>query len=218
MTSPSAPSTSTSIPPRKAPLFSLPDLKGTTDDTIPQLLTSSSWLAPTTYTIRQDHTLANVRLALGYTSLALAAALFYADWKLGGWEVTRPYTLPACVVYFALNGALSYWIWAVERGTIFRGVVTAASGGGERGVLTLRSSVKKNEPVYHSHVEGRFSEWFNMYGYIDKPALKSWLAKNINVIGEAVSKNDVVVEESNNAPTVHQAVTIPAAAGTKKKA
>ncbi|RMZ79427.1 hypothetical protein DV738_g3310, partial [Chaetothyriales sp. CBS 135597] len=166
---------SSSIPARKTPLSSLPDLKGTTDDTIPQLLTSPSWLPAAGYTFRQDHTLTNVRLALGYTSLAIAGALFYVDWKLGGWEVTRPYTLPACLAYFALNGALSFW-------------------------LTLRSSIKKHEPIYRLHVtytcssknppvvyqdsdvQGRFAEWFNMYGYIDKPALKNWLAKNIDVI------------------------------------
>lgn len=69
--------------------------------------------------------MANVRLALGYTAVIIAGILFYADWKLG-WDVTKPYTLPACVAYFVLNGALTYWTWAVEAGTVFVG---AREGG-----------------------------------------------------------------------------------------
>jgi hypothetical protein len=51
----------------------------------------------------------------------IAAVLFYADWKLG-WDVTKPYTAPACVAYFALNGLLTYWIFAVESNEVFTGV------------------------------------------------------------------------------------------------
>jgi hypothetical protein len=104
-------------PPTKISLYSLSDLKSTTDDALPLLLTS----LPAPYTFTQQHTLSTVRLTLGYTAVTIAGALFYFDW-VHGWDVTKPYTLPACVVYFILNTALTYWIWAVEKGTVFVGV------------------------------------------------------------------------------------------------
>ncbi|RMZ90074.1 hypothetical protein DV736_g2691, partial [Chaetothyriales sp. CBS 134916] len=169
--------TSSSTPPQKISLSSLSDLKSTTDDTIPQLLTA----LPAPYAFTQQHHLANTRLALGYAALAIAGTLFYVDWKHGGWEVTRPYTLAACTAYFILNAALTYWIWVVDRGTVFSGVLTTEEG--ERRVTAGASAGGGDGKVYQDNaVEGRFSQWFNIHGYIDKPALKSWLAKNIDVV------------------------------------
>jgi hypothetical protein len=61
-----------------------------------------------------------VRLAIGYTAVIIAGALFYYDWKFG-WEASKPYTLPAVVAYFLLNTAFSYWLWFVEAGTVYEG-------------------------------------------------------------------------------------------------
>lgn len=58
---------------------------------------------------------------MGYSAVIIAGVLFYADYKLG-WDDTKAYTAPACLAYFVLNGILTYWIWAVEAGTIFVGV------------------------------------------------------------------------------------------------
>lgn len=52
--------------------------------------------------------------------MIIAGVLFYADWKLG-WDATKVYTAPACVAYFILNGALTYWISFVEGGKVFVG-------------------------------------------------------------------------------------------------
>lgn len=90
----------------------MPDLKSTTDDALPNYLTSLKFVEDNTYT--------DVRLALGYTAVAIAGGLFYADYKLG-WDVTKPYTLPAVILYFLLNGAFTYWIWFVEKGAVFVG-------------------------------------------------------------------------------------------------
>jgi hypothetical protein len=57
---------------------------------------------------------------LGYTAVTIAAVLFYFDWKFG-WETTKPYTAPAVVAYFVLNGAFTYWLWWVERGLVYEG-------------------------------------------------------------------------------------------------
>lgn len=47
--------------------------------------------------------------------------MFYVDRKLG-WESTNaPWVLPAVIAYFALNSILTYWVWGVEAGEVFRG-------------------------------------------------------------------------------------------------
>lgn len=61
-----------------------------------------------------------MRLALGYSAVIIAAATFALDYKFG-WDKTKGLTLWAVVVYFVLNSALTYWIWAVEKGKIFTG-------------------------------------------------------------------------------------------------
>ncbi len=89
-----------------------PDLKNTTDDAIPNYLTSLKF--------KQSHFLTDVRLSLGYAAVVIAAATFYLDYKFG-WDKTKEWTLWAVVAYFILNGALTYWIWGIEKGKVFTG-------------------------------------------------------------------------------------------------
>lgn len=96
----------------KIAVYSVPDLKNTTDDALPNYLTSLKF--------KPNYQLQDIKLVLGYTAVAISAALFYADWKLG-WDKTKPYTLPAVVLYFLLNGIFTYWIFYVEKGAIFVG-------------------------------------------------------------------------------------------------
>jgi hypothetical protein len=103
---PSSPQTPTNTNPHP------PDLKNTTDDALPNYLHSLKF--------KQLHTQTDVRLALGYVAVAIAGALFYFDWKYG-WDASKPYTAPAVVAYFALNGAFSYWLWFVEKGVVYEG-------------------------------------------------------------------------------------------------
>lgn len=88
------------------------DLKNTTDDALPNYLTSLRFT--------QSHGLTDVRLSLGYAAVVIAAITFYFDFKLG-WEQTKYWTLWAVIVYFILNGALTFWIWKVEKGIVFVG-------------------------------------------------------------------------------------------------
>lgn len=88
------------------------DLKNTTDDALPNYLNSLKF--------KQSHNLTDVRLALGYAAVLIAGLTFYFDFKLG-WDKTKYWTLWAVVVYFLLNGALTLWIWNVEKGNIFVG-------------------------------------------------------------------------------------------------
>jgi hypothetical protein len=96
----------------KISVYSVPDLKNTTDDALPNYLTSLKF--------KPNYRLQDVKLGLGYTAVIISAVLFYADWKLG-WDKTKAWTLPAVLVYFALNSAFTYWIYFVEKGTIFVG-------------------------------------------------------------------------------------------------
>lgn len=88
------------------------DLKNTTDDAIPNYLNSLKF--------RQSHKLTDVRLALGYTAVIIAGALFYFDYKFG-WDASKPFTAPAVVAYFLLNSAFMYWMYFVEKGLVYSG-------------------------------------------------------------------------------------------------
>lgn len=66
-----------------------------------------------------------MRLALGYSALAIAAACFAWDYKFG-FESTKIYTAVAVALYTVLNSALTLWIWTREKGTVYVG--TAPSG------------------------------------------------------------------------------------------
>ena len=88
------------------------DLKNTTDDALPNYLTSLKF--------EQSHFLTDVRLALGYSAVIIAAVTFYFDYTLG-WDKTKDLTLWAVVAYFTLNGAFTLWVWLAEKGKIFIG-------------------------------------------------------------------------------------------------
>lgn len=94
------------------PMLMWTDLKNTTDDALPNYLTSLKF--------SQSHHLNDVRLSLGYSAVVIAAATFLADYKLG-WDATKVGTFYAVLAYFVLNGALTLWIWGVERGVVFSG-------------------------------------------------------------------------------------------------
>lgn len=88
------------------------DLKNTTDDALPNYLTSLKF--------EQSHFLTDVRLVLGYSAVLIAAITFAFDYKLG-WDKTKDHTFWAVIAYFVLNGALTVWIWGIEKGKVFAG-------------------------------------------------------------------------------------------------
>jgi RsiW-degrading membrane proteinase PrsW (M82 family) len=88
------------------------DLKNTTDDALPNYLNSVKFEQSNYYT--------DVRLALGFTAVLIAAGTFYFDYTLG-WEATKKGTLWAVIGYFIVNALLSLWIWLVEQGCIYKG-------------------------------------------------------------------------------------------------
>ncbi|KAH0829349.1 hypothetical protein AYO21_05753 [Fonsecaea monophora] len=221
-----------SSPPQKVSLYSANDLKNATDDALAPYLTT----LPKPYAFKQEHYMTNVKLALGYTAVLIAGVLFYADWKLG-WDATKAYTGPACVAYFVLNSALTFWIWTVEAGTVFVGV----REGGQK--LTLRSSAQKYSPVYKlkvtysapstgkkwedKEITGNYTEWFNIHGYLDRKALQAWLNANIDVlrnVQEEMAKKDktdripvmMPAVQADQTTLTSGAETSPAPASAKK--
>lgn len=92
--------------------YSLNDLKNTTDDAMGNYLRGLKF--------KQDNSKLDFRLAVGYTSVIIAGALFAADYKLG-WEATKGWTAYAVAAYALLNATFTYWMWGVEKGLVFEG-------------------------------------------------------------------------------------------------
>ncbi|KAI4139118.1 MAG: hypothetical protein LQ340_008022, partial [Diploschistes diacapsis] len=160
-------------------------LKNTTDDALPNFLNSLRF--------GQSHVFTDVRLILGYSAVAIAAATFYIDYKYG-WEDTKVLTCWAVLAYFILNSALTLWIWGIEKRTIYR-------GSKDDVVISLASTVNKHSPIYMlkvqhikktadhgtlwvKEIEAPFTKWFTADGqFVPKP-FQRWLLDEIPVIGK----------------------------------
>ncbi|KAI9890062.1 MAG: hypothetical protein M1814_004461 [Vezdaea aestivalis] len=179
-----------SAPSPKINVYSLSDLKNTTDDALPNYLSSLKF--------KESHFYTDVRLGIGYTAVLIAATTFYFDYTLG-WEKTKFATLWAVIGYFILNTALTYWIWGVEKGKVYVGTFKGTE-------LTIQSSVDKHVPIYHLRVkyllpgksdyhvlslQAPFMKWFSEDGFLVAKPFQQWLATEIPVIGSADPKNVV---------------------------
>ncbi|KAI9681168.1 MAG: hypothetical protein M1817_002450 [Caeruleum heppii] len=196
-----------STPTPKIAVYSLPDLKNTTDDALPNYLNSLHFT--------QSHRYTDARLALGYTAVLIAGATFAADYQLG-WDRTKAVTFWAVLAYFGLNSLLTYWIWGVERGRVYVGDYRGCK-------IEVQTSVKKHSPVYHVRVryqsldkkknsreeaewqtltlEAPFSRWFDQDGHFVALPFQQWLAEEILVVGRAdPSKARAKVDEAHSGP------------------
>ncbi|KAJ5097723.1 hypothetical protein N7456_008444 [Penicillium angulare] len=171
----------------KVPVYSTNDLKSTSDDALFPYLTN----LPAPYTFTPNYTKSNVRFALGYSAVVIAAFTFYADRYLGWEATTSPWIIAAVVSYFTLNSALTYWIWGVEAGEVFYGT----RGTGE--TISISSSVTKNSVPYKIHVvykspagkvlqdkrfEAPFTQWFSADGIFHPKPFRAWLASQVDVL------------------------------------
>ncbi|KAK1764571.1 putative signal peptidase [Phialemonium atrogriseum] len=171
----------------KIAVYNLADLKNTSDDAIPNYLNSLKF--------KQSHHLTDVRLALGYTAFAISAACFMWDYKFG-FESTKHYSAVAVTLYTILNGALTFWIWAKEKGIVYVG--TAPSGE----TISIATSTKKNTPVYNLSITIQppsksanrqqsqtitlarpFADWFDSAGRFIAPPFQAVLATAIPAVG-----------------------------------
>jgi hypothetical protein len=175
--------------PTKTAIYDPTSLKTTTDDSLAPYLTT----LPPPYNFTQTHTHSTIRLSLGYSAVILAGLLFYLD-NRHGWDATKPYTLPACAAYFLLNGALTAYVYFVERGCVCEG----QRKGGQ--MLKIWSRGKKHSPEYEIEVKyqakggtvweekvvkGVFMQWFSKEGYLQRKEFAGWLAGSVDVIGQA---------------------------------
>ncbi|EAW15215.1 signal peptidase complex subunit 2 [Aspergillus clavatus NRRL 1] len=179
----------------KVPVYSVNDLKSTTDDALVPYLCN----LPQPYTFTQDHSKSNVRFILGYSAVAIAAFTFYADRKLGWEATTSPWIIAAVFSYFVLNSVLTYWVWAVEAGEVFRG----KRKSGE--TISIQSFAKKHSPLYklrivytspsnkvlqEKEIETPFTKWFSAEGFFHPEPLRSWLATEVEVLRLAAKETE----------------------------
>lgn len=149
----------------------------------------------------QSHTLTNTRLALGYSAFALCAATFYWDYTYG-FESTKLYTALAVALYTVLNGALTFWIFYIEAGTIYSG----ASPTGD--TITIATKTDKHIPIYNMTITTYwkggskpevvklklpFTKWFDREGHFVSLPFQQVLASNVPLVG--ASDPERVVEE-----------------------
>jgi signal peptidase complex subunit 2 len=92
--------------------LTLTDCKNTTDDALQNYLNSLKF--------RQSHWYTDLKLALGYSAVIIAAVTFALDYKYG-FEATKRFTTLAVVVYFILNAAFTFCVWHVENGLVYVG-------------------------------------------------------------------------------------------------
>jgi len=189
----------------KISVYSVPDLKNTTDDALPNYLSSLKF--------KQDHYYTDIRLALGYAAVVIAGVLFYFDWTLG-WDKTKAYTLPAVVIYFILNTAFTYWIWFVEKGSIFVGerqgtkIIISTSSDKHIPIYNLTVRITKSKNPASSgweelKVKAPFTRWFTSDGHFVAKPFQQWLASEVPAIGEADPAN--VIEEIGRGSEVETA-------------
>ncbi|KAF2774013.1 hypothetical protein EJ03DRAFT_340808 [Teratosphaeria nubilosa] len=162
----------------------LNDLKNTTDDALGNYFRGLHFA--------QDNTKLDVRLAIGYTSVAIAAATFAADYKLG-WDATKHWTLIAVIAYAVLNSAFTFWMWGVEKGVVFEGVRDGRK-------ISIATKTKKHDPTYYMtvtntnkgqtssewQIKAPFTTWFTADGYFEPKPFQAWLGNNI----EGLKKKD----------------------------
>ncbi|KAJ5719912.1 hypothetical protein N7493_006790 [Penicillium malachiteum] len=179
----------------KVPVYSTNDLKSTSDDALVPYLTN----LPAPFTFTPSYTNTNVRFALGYSAVAIAAFTFYADRTLGWEATTSPWIIAAVVSYFILNTALTYWIWGVEAGEVFCGKRKTGE------TISVSSSIVKNSVPYKLHVqykspagkvlqdkrfEAPFTTWFSAEGVFHPEPFRRWLASEVDVLRLAAKENE----------------------------
>ncbi|KZZ97953.1 Signal peptidase complex subunit 2 [Ascosphaera apis ARSEF 7405] len=183
------------------PLYSVNDLKSATDDAIPLILTSSK--LPTASRFTQDHAKSNVRLILGYTAVLIGAITFWADRKYD-FNTTYPYVTVAVCIYFALNAALTGWIFFVEKGCVFEGV----NGKGERiqiyssgkqytkdYKLQIKCVSKEGKVLQNESVVSGYNAWFSTEGVLYREQLKKWLVASIVPLKGVTDEQDEIKDE-----------------------
>ena len=171
-------------------LYNVSLLKSTSDDQVPLALKELGYAT--------NNYLVDVRLALGYASVIVAALTAFYDHKVGFFAAKYPWTILGLFIYVTLNVAYTYWIWFVEAGIVYSGT----KGALKVSVATSKGSKKsKYDPVYDIKVtvlsdktpavikkSGTFDGWFATNGMIDYKKFAAWISSAVSEAETKVSE------------------------------
>ncbi|KAK7970703.1 hypothetical protein PG996_000865 [Apiospora saccharicola] len=197
----------------KITVHNLADLKNTSDDAIPNYLNSLKF--------KQNHSLVDTRLALGYSAFIIAGACFTWDYKFG-FENTKYYSAVAVGVYTVINTILTYWIAFVEKGIVYQGTTPK----GDK--ISIATSTDKNIPIYkmkitvtskggkpsHLELQKSFTEWFDEAGHFIRVAATPTAQ---NPTSDFVNMNQDVLNALAAGDDVGSATSADTASGKKSK-
>lgn len=157
-------------------VFSLTELKNGSDDTIPVTL------AKLGYT--RSHMLMDVRLLLGYVGVVAAALAGAYDYKVG-FEKAKGFTFTGVLIYFLFYGAMNFWQFFIERGTVYVGkkgnstisikTSTSSTSPTYKVQIVLSSSAADLKEVRTEKTE-LFTKWFDCDGNIVVEPLSTWVS------------------------------------------
>lgn len=162
-------------------LFNVSALKSTSDEQLNSILESAGYTP--------SHHLVDVRLAIGYSSILVAAVTAYIDYTKGFFQ-GKTFISIGVAFYVILNLAYTYWIWAIEKGVEFYGT---KSNGSTIAISTKKGTEEsKYDPIYNISIKfstkGQdeksatvvtkkigFNEFFATNGFIVYDKLESWV-------------------------------------------
>ncbi|CAE6493929.1 unnamed protein product [Rhizoctonia solani] len=184
---------------------SLTDLKLACDDALRRHLSR-----PDQFKAQHIHT--DVRLGLGYVSVAVAAVTGLYSWKKD-FEESKPMVWIGVILYMLLTGAQTLYAYFVERDTVFIGKRKTVNKRIETERLTIGAQTlpaeKKDPSVGPRYVltanyvhttnngkslirkakqstEATFTSWFDEEGRMDQVAFGEWLGTFVDkLVGES---------------------------------
>ncbi|KAF8741806.1 Microsomal signal peptidase 25 kDa subunit (SPC25), partial [Rhizoctonia solani] len=161
---------------------------------------------------KAQHTHTDVRLGLGYASVAIAAVTGLYSWKKD-FEESKPMVWVGVILYMLLTGAQTLYAYFVERDTVFVGKRKTVNKRIETERLTIGAktlpSNKKNVSTGPRYVltasyvhtanggkslirkakqttEATFTTWFDEEGRMDEVAFGEWLSGFVEkLVGES---------------------------------
>lgn len=137
-----------------------------------------------------SHAQTNIRLALGYASVLVAAFVGLYDKHYGFFEAYNV-TAVGLVLYALLSSAFFYWVRFVERGVVYTGIDSQGAS-----VSVYTDVPDKYTPIYKIRIvvqgdkklrtaQASFTEWFGRNGLIVYDKFEAWVVETLNGSGAA---------------------------------
>lgn len=163
------------------------DIKNVSDDHLKSLFKEKGYII--------DNSYADVRLAIGFASVAVAGLVALGEYKLGYDRIKNEITLG--VIFFAiLQAAFLFWSSRIEKNAVYIGkhektghkaiVRTSIEKYGVKYSATITITDKKGSVLSETNVEGKANDWIDdscdivypkfaalFVGVLDKESVKS---------------------------------------------